>query len=164
MTSTQDDSNERRIPPGRPIVSGNGTLTEYLSEFVDECLQPLLKHVKSYIQDTTHFLQKLNDLDEIPSNTLLVTMDVSALYTNIPHDEGIHACTVFLARNGSSTNFISDVKDITKFILNHNYFTFDDQFYLQTHGTAMGTKMAPVYANLFMAYLEERFLDECRLM
>ncbi len=31
--------------------------------------------------------------------------------------------------------------------------------YHQVQGTAMGTKMAPAYANLFMAELEERLLD-----
>ena len=29
------------------------------------------------------------------------------------------------------------------------------QFYLQIQGTAMGTKMAPAYANLFMGKLED---------
>jgi hypothetical protein len=28
----------------------------------------------------------------IPENTTLVTMDVTSLYTNIPHDDGIAAC------------------------------------------------------------------------
>ena len=32
---------------------------------------------------------------------------------------------------------------------------FDDKYYNQLHGTAMGTKMAPVYATLFLGYLEE---------
>ena len=35
-----------------------------------------------------------------------------------------------------------------------NNFSFDDKHYLQMHGTAMGTRMAPSYANLFLAKLE----------
>ena len=35
-----------------------------------------------------------------------------------------------------------------------NNFEFDDKHYLQIHGTAMGTKMAPSYANLFLAKFE----------
>ena len=46
-----------------------------------------------------------------------------------------------------------------EFILTNNYFEFNNTFYQQIHGTAMGTAMAPLYANLFMAYLEESFLD-----
>jgi hypothetical protein len=37
-------------------------------------------------------------------------------------------------------------------------FTFDGNHYLQINGTAMGTKMAPSYTNIFMGDLEERLL------
>ena len=43
-------------------------------------------------------------------------------------------------------------------VLKNNVFEFNEQFYLQTQGTAMGTKMAPAYANLFMGKLEEHLL------
>jgi hypothetical protein len=36
-------------------------------------------------------LKKIENLT-IPENTTLVTMDVTSVYTNIPHDEGIAAC------------------------------------------------------------------------
>ena len=37
-----------------------------------------------------------------------------------------------------------------------NVFEFNNKYYLQIQGTAMGTKMAPAYANLFMGKLEEK--------
>ena len=40
-----------------------------------------------------------------------------------------------------------------------NSFVFNKTNYLQTHGTAMGTRMAPSYANLFMGKLEREFLQ-----
>ena len=39
-------------------------------------------------------------------------------------------------------------------ILTMNNFTFNDKHHLQIHGTAMGTRMAPSYANLFLAKFE----------
>ena len=39
-----------------------------------------------------------------------------------------------------------------------NCFLFNENYYLQVHGTAMGTRMAPSYANLFMGKLEREFL------
>jgi hypothetical protein len=39
-----------------------------------------------------------------------------------------------------------------------NNFTFDGNHYLQINGAAMGSKMAPSYANIFMGDLEERLL------
>ncbi|KAJ8048812.1 hypothetical protein HOLleu_01281 [Holothuria leucospilota] len=81
-------------------------------------------------------------------------MDVSVLYTNIPHEEGVLACKKNLSLNGFSQPFISDFTAITEFILTHNHFEFNGQHYLRTCGTAMGTKMAPSYAVIFKAYLE----------
>ena len=36
--------------------------------------------------------------------------------------------------------------ELMSLILKHNVFEFDEKFYLQIQGTAMGTKMAPAYA------------------
>ena len=45
-------------------------------------------------------------------------------------------------------------------VLKNNVFEFNEECYLQTQGTAMGTKMAPAYANLFMGKLEEEKLTK----
>ena len=39
-------------------------------------------------------------------------------------------------------------------------FEFENNQYLQLHGTAKGTKMAPAYANLFMGDLEQKTLTQ----
>ena len=82
----------KQNPPGRPIVSANSHPTENISQFVDSHLNPLVPKLPSYIKDTTHFLKKLDDLKELPPGSPLVTLDISSLYTNIPHNEGIEAC------------------------------------------------------------------------
>ena len=71
--------------PDRPILSSNGHPTERISEFVDNQLKPLVQTLPSYIKDTTHFLLQLQNLGPLPENAILVTLDVSSLYTNIPH-------------------------------------------------------------------------------
>ena len=53
--------------------------------------------------DTNDFLNKLLTIGKLPSNPLLVTLDVSSLYTNIPHNEGIKACDHFLRTNPRNT-------------------------------------------------------------
>ena len=73
--------------PGRPTVSSNSHPTERISQFVDYHLKPLVQTTQSFIKDTTHFLNKLEQLGQLPQNALLVTLDVSSLYTNIPHNE-----------------------------------------------------------------------------
>ena len=63
-----------------------------ISHFINSHPNPLVLKLPSYVKDTTHFLQKLDDLKELPPGSLLVTLDASSLYTNIPHKEGIEAC------------------------------------------------------------------------
>jgi hypothetical protein len=72
-------------PPGRPIISGNGSPTERISHFVDFFLQDIAKLGKSYVKDTAHFLKIIQDLNSVPDKTILVALDVKSPYTNIPN-------------------------------------------------------------------------------
>ena len=47
---------------------------------------------------------------------------------------------------------------IAKFILDNMNFEFNGEHFLQTRGTAMGTSLAPNYANLFMDRFETKAL------
>lgn len=75
---------------GRPIVSGNGAISENLSRVIDAHLQPLVLSLPSFVRDTIQFLHLINDL-RIPDNAILVTIDVEALYSSIPHSLGLAA-------------------------------------------------------------------------
>lgn len=150
-----------RPPPGRPIVSSYGSPTERISAFVDEQLQPLVTKLPSYIKDTNDFLEKISKVQQpIPQNSLLVSIDVASLYTSISHDNGIKAAKSFLdTRDKNSKPSSNFILVLINFILNMNVFRFQDNIYIQKKGTAMGTRMAPSYANLFMGKLESTFLE-----
>ena len=77
--------------PLRPIVSACDSPTDQLSNYVTHFIQPLVEILPSYIRDSKHFLQLLESLPPLPENAILVTADVTSLYTNIPHDEGIES-------------------------------------------------------------------------
>lgn len=147
-------------PPGRPIVSGNKSCTEMISHFCDFHLRNIVSKTKSYIKDSYDFLDKIKKIKNLPKETLLVTMDVSSLYTNIDHVEGIDAVRSFLMKTHSKqfTDFICGLLNL---ILSCNYFRFGNKYFLQIMGTAMGTPTAPNFANLFMAKLENEMLDKC---
>ena len=81
-----------------------------------------------------------------------------SLYTNIPHDDRIKAFEDFLHNVNSNSNIVSK---LLRLVLETNYFQFDDEFYLQNMGTAMGSPMAPAYASLFIGQLEKDFLEIC---
>ena len=84
-------------------------------------------------------------------------MDVSALYTNIPNDEGIEAVKNSL-KESTSTSLLNVITTFLTLILTLNNFIFNGIHYLQTKGCAMGTKCAPTYANIFMGEFEEKYI------
>jgi len=149
------------IPTGRPIVSGNGTVTEKVSLFVDHYLKPHVSQLDSYVQDDMDFLRKIEKFNErgpLPPDVILCTMDVSSLYTNIPTQEAIDACRSFL-QHDLSPEKLDAFCDLMKLVLTQNNFTFNGDHFLQIFGTSMGTKMAPSMACLFMGILENRLLE-----
>jgi len=48
---------------------------------------------------------------------------------------------------------------LLELVLTKNNFEFNEEHYLQIAGTAMGTRVAPSYANIFMAQFEQKFVD-----
>ena len=153
-----------RKPPPRPICNSRNTPTEKISEWVDEQLQPIVKELPSYVKDDNDFLRKIDQINKdhtLPPGTILATWDVKSLYTNIPQEGGIEGCRYFLQSRGRSINVIEIILKFVGLILNCNIFRFGNCHYLQKSGTAMGTKMAPSYANLFMGYVEQDLLSRC---
>ena len=154
----------KRDNPGRPIVNGIGSVKEKISAYVDTFLRKYTPRIPSYIKDTTHFLNILQH-QKIQNTDLLVTIDVKSLYTNIPHTEGIAAITRMIEETGLDTLQRMFICNPTHQVLTKNYFIFNGQIYIhiQKQGAAMGTRMAPKYAIIFMHYLESNMLNQSTL-
>ena len=122
-----------------------------------------METLTSYIQGSKQFLQLLESLPLLPENAILVTADITSLYTNIPHEEGIepvqhymkfHANT--LPPDALSPSMIGILLEI---ILKNDNLSFMDKHFLQLVATAMGARAAPPYANLFMGSHEETICE-----
>ena len=142
---------------GRPIIAGCSSPTHRLSDLLDKLLSPIAKKVQTYVKDDWDFLHRLPNHLEYEKVTMY-SVDITSLYTSINNDLGIEAISYWLNKHRHlipdrfSNQFI--LKSL-RFVLENNNFTFDDQYYKQEDGTAMGTKVAPAYACLTIAYLEE---------
>ena len=135
--------------PGRPIVSANESPTERISAFVDHFLSPIFQTGRSYIRDTGDFLQKLEKVDNLTGDEILLTLDVSALYTNIPNEEGTMAAlrALRIARPTNSQPSNLSLVELLAQVLSLNNFQFDGKNYLQVGGTAMGTTSPHMNSN-----------------
>ena len=145
--------------PGRPVISGCNTPTEKISAFVDYHLKPLDPQILSYVKDTYDFLNKLKHMEKFPEGAILVTLDVVGLYPNIPHDEGLEAIRKILDKRIDPEIPTAHIVDLAELVLKNNNFEFNGRHFLQKRGTAIGTRMAPAYANIFMHDLESQLLD-----
>lgn len=155
--------------PARPVISGCGTPTEKISAFVDQNVRPLVPEINSYIKDTNDFLHKLGQIGELPEGAILCTIDVVGLYPHIPHNEGLEALKEALdtlegqVESEQQRSLNEDILSFAELVLKSNNFEFNGKHYLQKRGTAIGTRMAPSYTNIFMDRLERRLLENAEV-
>ncbi|XP_078520512.1 uncharacterized protein LOC144785528 [Lissotriton helveticus] len=148
-----------KIPPGRPIVSGCDSVFEPISKFVDVFLKPLVVQVPSYLRDTMDFINKVEGLAFDPSCQLLASMDVSSLYTQIPQQDGLDVMELYLDRRPRPHRVPTElIISFATVALKKNFFTFEDEMFLQIKGSAMGCPFAPEMAILYMGQYEEKYV------
>jgi hypothetical protein len=74
------------------------------------------------------------------------------MYINIPKTESINIIADILKRNSNTShNNQNEIIHILKTIMEQNYFQFEQEFYTQTDGLAMG---APTSAIISEAYIQ----------
>ena len=98
-------------------------------------------------------------MDKFREGAILVSIDVVGLYPHIPHNEGLEAIRKILNTRTNQAIPTDDIVNLAELVLRNNNFEFDGKHFLQKRGTAIGTRMAPAYANIFMHDLESRLLD-----
>ena len=136
--------------------------THNLSTFLDFFFKPLLPQIPAYQQSSRDLMEILKATPLSPHpQILLVTVDINAMYPSIPQEEGI---TSLLEYNTLSPFPNMVATRLLNFILKENYSTFAKQFYQQISGVAMGTPIAPTFANFFMAHLEDSFFTTQTLL
>ena len=126
--------------------------------FIDLILQPILKRVPTYIQDSAAFVR---DTQNIPmdSEYAFLQADVEALYPSIHINDGLASLNQTLLKENMETNIRLLIIRLTQWVLKNNYMEFNKKNYLQINGTAIGTPLAVTYAGLFMADIETRALN-----
>ena len=76
------------------------------------------------------------------------------LYPHIPHDEGLRALRKALIKSPNTSVPADNLVDLAELVLKNKNLTFNGKHYLQILGTAIGTRMAPSYTNIFMGKVE----------
>ena len=86
-------------------------------------------------------------------------MDITSLYTVIPNNEGLQALKYFFNQRPIKKPSSETLLRLAELVLTLNCFSFGDNYYKQISGVAMGAKMEPRYANLFVGFIENKFFS-----
>ena len=83
-----------------------------------------------------------------------------SLFTNTPIDDTLHVIRKRLQEDSTlklrTTLQVGDIMELLQFVITTTYFSFRGTIYQQKFGTAMGSPVSPVIANLFMEWLEQQ--------
>ena len=147
--------------PLRPVISACGGPTEKMSCLLERVLKQLLRFVPTHLWDTGDFLTRLGTHSEehgIPEGSIFFSIDVVNLYGSIPISEAIDAVCETLEAHLQEVNMfgleLDDVRTLLEHCLQKNVFSFQNEFYRQTLGIAMGNPCAPPIAILFLDRFE----------
>jgi hypothetical protein len=147
---------------GRPIVPGVNWITTPASVVLDHLLTPTLSVIPWLVKDTKSLILDLESKHQMHKDGVLISADISSLYTNIDTQLGVRLVQTFLSEyfvdKGWHTSKMTMVIELLKIVMNNNYLQFNGRIYHQHDGTAMGTNVAPAYANIFVFMLERKFV------
>ena len=148
--------------PLRPILAAYNNPNYQIAKHLVPLLQPL----------ATNEYTLLNSANLIPdilpqdTDLYLVSFDVASLFTNIPLQETIDIILNKIFYNDQITFHGFDRENFNKLLqiaVQDTYFLFNNKIYKQIDGVSMGSPLAPIMANIFMCFLEEKMLDDCPL-
>ncbi|XP_019882893.2 uncharacterized protein LOC109609951 [Camponotus floridanus] len=90
----------------------------------------------------------------------MISLDVTALFTNIPKDLVVSAVTKRWNHIAPNTKFnLSQFLYVIEMILDSTSFTFNGQFYEQIFGSPMGSPLSPILADIVTDDLETHCLS-----
>ncbi|BHF80756.1 hypothetical protein SprV_0702388400 [Sparganum proliferum] len=141
--------------PLRPIVSLKGTPTYGLAKWLFRRLKFLTAESDTTVSSSAQFLEKLKGVSLHP-NEVMVSFDVTSLFTSIPQDLAIETIELLLQSKYDETeNRLgrAQVLQLLKFCL-RTYFTFDGTIYEQVKGTPMGSPISGFIAEAVLQRLE----------
>ncbi|BHF66782.1 hypothetical protein SprV_0200980400 [Sparganum proliferum] len=143
------------VTPLRPIVSLKGTPTVAVAKWLFRRLKFLTAESDTTVSSSAKFLEKLKGVSLHP-NEVMVSFDVTSLFTSIPQDLAIETIELLLQSKYDETeNRLgrAQVVQLLKFCL-RTYFTFDGTIYEQVKGTPMGSPISGFIAEAALQRLE----------
>ena len=147
--------------PLRPIVSCIGAPSYKLSKYIASVISPLAGKTSSHVLNSKHFVGMMKDV-HVEAEEALVSFDVISLFTNVPIDEAVDV----IHRKLTEEDLVEwtplpaeRIAELLQLCLKSTFFSYNNEFYEQRQGAAMGSPVSAVVANLYMEFFEELALQ-----
>jgi predicted NodU family carbamoyl transferase len=130
------------------VVNRKNSTAYNMAKFVAVTLNlPVTYNIKNSIQ-------LFNDLNSIPINesTRICLFDIKDMYTDIPQQDATHIIQNIVLKNDE--NMADYIQNMLQTILQQNYFHFDNQYYKQNIGLAVGVPTSVIIAGTYLQSLE----------
>lgn len=145
--------------PIRPLVNFMPSPAYRVAKKLDKIIRNEIVLENSHsIKNSFELIDELKN-KEIKGNHKLVSFDIVNLYTNIPVHETISILQENLQKNSKlSVKALDELIILTKLVLTQNYFRFQNDFYIQKEGLAMGSPLSSILAEIFLNHIENKHL------
>ena len=140
----------------RAVINNRSHFTWKLSLLIERVLRPFVEGMFSFLKDSQHLMQDLNNLKFDPNKVKLVSADFINMYPSIDQNDLIDKIIDFLnTKKFKCKDFcLKGFKFILQFLFKYNYFVYKKKIYRQKNGITMGTKCGPSLANIYVHIFE----------
>ena len=147
--------------PLRPILSMTGSAQHQLAKWLTSLLQPVFQNFSSIcVCDSFTFVKKFRKFT-FSSFVFLCFFDISSLFTNVPLAKTIEICADSLYNNDlMAPSFPSNIfVKLMQLATSSVEFSFNNNVHRQIDGVAMGSRLGPALANIFVGYQEAKLFN-----
>ena len=124
-----------------------------------EVIKPLMGCSQHHVHNSQQFVEEMKEM-KLEKGECITSYDVIALFTSIPIPSALEVMKKKLDQDTELQKRtimpVDTILELLAFCLNNTYFVFQDTFYEQTKGAAMGSSISPIIANIFMEAFVQR--------
>ena len=114
--------------------------------------KPLVGKSPHHLHSTQDFVKQTYKVT-LQAGECLSSYDVTPLFTSVSVDPAMG----IIKDLSEQDNTLKERAVL--FCLHNTYISFQDQFYKQVEGAAMGSQVSPILANLYMEYFDQKALS-----
>jgi hypothetical protein len=140
--------------PIQPIINWTQAPVYKIAKKLVKLINTLLP--LPYTFNVKNSAQLTEDIHEIPINNglKLASFNIPNMYTNIPTQQLPDIITYLCKQNYTDHSTQTEILKLCDRVLKQNYFKYQDTFYTQTQGLAMGAPTSSILSEIFLQHLE----------